>query len=89
LLVLIGGLVNTIKSYTKVIWGDVMKLKTIGLVLLVLVLSSCGGKEFTAVSNEINECRTGYSDQATSKYNLPYMPIGTNVVASESTLSSG
>ena len=66
-----------------------MKLKTICLILLVL--SACDDKESNnespvvnndppAISNDVTGCRTGYPQQTTSEYNLPYTPNSEFVV---------
>jgi len=57
-----------------------MTLKTVYLILLVLALSSCGDKESSVINNDTTECRTGYPEQSTAEYNLPYIPNSEFVV---------
>ncbi len=48
-----------------------MKLNII--FILLLILSSCGGKQSSSKSNSITDCMTGYPEPATSDYVLPYL----------------
>lgn len=49
-----------------------MKLNPIFIMLLIL--SSCANKQSPSKNNNFADCMTGYPDQSTSDYVLPYLP---------------
>ncbi len=57
-----------------------MTLKVVHSALLILLLLSCSNKESFALDRETDACRTGYPEQATSDYILPYTPNSAFVV---------
>lgn len=58
----------------EIIHGNFMHIRIFFIYLLTFGLSSCGGTNSSVIDSDIVECKTGYPEQTSFEYNLPYMP---------------